>query len=110
MRSGVVFASYANKYLAARVSAARHGARLYLAYGRSFPNKLPGLGQIEELMKKCLVQVGALKEGFVSPLAVALVTNVIFRAQAALTPVFFPFFDYHQPLSSVKPGPRFDMN
>jgi hypothetical protein len=109
MRSGVVFASYANKYLAASVSAARHGARLYLAYGRSFPNKLPGLGQIEELMKKCLVQVGALKEGFVAPVVVAQVTDSTFGANGFNTGLF-PFFDYRQPLSSVKPGPRFDMN
>jgi hypothetical protein len=61
--------------------APRHGARFYLPYGRSFPNKLARLGQIEELMKKCLVQVSALKEGFVAPVVVAQVIDSIFGAR-----------------------------
>jgi hypothetical protein len=75
--------------------AARHGASFYLGCGKSFPNKLPGLGEIEELMKECLVQVGALKEGFVAPVAVALVTNSIFSADGFNTGLL-PFFDYRQ--------------
>jgi hypothetical protein len=63
-----------------------------LPYGRSFPNKLPCLGQIEELMKKCLVQVGVLKEGFVAPVAVAQVTDSILGADSFNTGLF-PFFD-----------------
>jgi hypothetical protein len=95
MRSGVVFASYAYQYLAARDSAARQGASFYLGCGRSFPNKLPGLGEIEELMKECLVQVGALKEGFVAPVAVALVTDSIFSADGFYA-ILFALVEYRQ--------------
>jgi hypothetical protein len=83
------------------VSAARHSTHLYLRYRRPFPDQFTGLGQIEELMKKCLVQVGALKEGFVAPVVVAQVTDSTFGANGFNTGLF-PFFDYRQPLSSVK--------
>jgi hypothetical protein len=52
----------------------------------------PVSGQIEELMKKCLVQVGVLKEGFVAPVAVAQVTDSILGADS-FSAGLFPFFD-----------------